>query len=751
MISNAERCKNEILKPKANAKIKSLAIEPNNKGIIIERKTQMVNNGTNRQASDNSIPENETSISAAALIPILNRFNLHQYPTLLFIDVRPSHLFQEERMNVTQLVNIEPLVLKRNANGLQIESNLKLTNERFYKLFSKRHLYDFVIILDQNSHQISSNLMLDNQHSISPLYILNQALTIYEYNKKLKHVPILLLGGLEAWKLKTLDAGILRGCDNLNKTILGNEELSRRHAISQARSKNIIRSLNDYIQSSQSSDKINKQSMQFTASENGVVNNNIQNYSIKYQSNAIDSVNTSVNTNGTKSIKLQRRKTIFDNPYYGFTPTRKELKEYKEEIYIKPTGNEDAIAIKDEKENNLSTIPALTPTKEQININPLPIPPKPKELKTKDVISPPLVSSLSYAMNIGTTGLKNLGNTCYMNSILQCLNGTIPLARYFLDGSFKKSINKVNPIGYKGELAIGFHELVRTLWTESGTYLSPTKFKFLIDKVSSVFKGYEQQDSQEFLAFLLDGLHEDLNLVLKKPIFKEDEDDIYDKLSEKEASDLAWERHLQRDSSIIVSLFQGQLKSKLQCKICGKTSTTFNVFMYLSLPIPKLNQVNLLDCLNTFVKEETLDGDNAWNCPKCKCARPATKILTISRLPDVLLIHLKRFSYEGPFRNKLDTLVDFPLKGLDLEPFIPKYAPKSNILSPKGIPLGNSYDLYAVSNHYGSLTGGHYTAYVRSGYGGKWHCYDDSRVTIINEKEVITKAGYNLFYVRTNR
>lgn len=86
--------------------------------------------------------------------------------------------------------------------------------------------------------------------------------------------------------------------------------------------------------------------------------------------------------------------------------------------------------------------------------------------------------------------------------------------------------------------------------------------------------------------------------------------------------------------------------------------------MSLSLPIPKGNgssSVSLYQCLDYFVREEVLEKDDAWNCPKCKTLRKASKTLTLSKLPDVLLIHLKRFSYDGPFKNKLELVVDSPM------------------------------------------------------------------------------------------
>lgn len=139
--------------------------------------------------------------------------------------------------------------------------------------------------------------------------------------------------------------------------------------------------------------------------------------------------------------------------------------------------------------------------------------------------------------------------------------------------------------------------------------------------------------------------------------------------------------------------------------------------MYLSLPIPSgrnIKEVTLAQCIDFFTQPETLDGEDAWNCSKCKVPRRATKALTISRLPPILLIHLKRFSFQGPFTDKIDTSVSFPVRGLDMSRHLPQ--PLSPHIKAKyehavghtlDEPTSQIYDLHAVSNHFGNLSSGH--------------------------------------------
>lgn len=200
-----------------------------------------------------------------------------------------------------------------------------------------------------------------------------------------------------------------------------------------------------------------------------------------------------------------------------------------------------------------------------------------------------------------TSGLGNLGNTCFMSSTLQCLAHTDPIRRYFVSGEYERDLNRDNPLGTGGELATQFASLISEMWGVSskrrnvlGTNQSrysnsavfPREFKHCLGRHAEQFLGYDQHDSQEFATYLLDALHEDTNRVTKKPYIEkpeqgEDEpDDV--------AANKAWGLHLQREDSKVLENFMGQVKSRLECceEECNRVSTTFDPFMYLSVPIP---------------------------------------------------------------------------------------------------------------------------------------------------------------------
>ncbi|XP_068455558.1 ubiquitin carboxyl-terminal hydrolase 8 [Clinocottus analis] len=330
------------------------------------------------------------------------------------------------------------------------------------------------------------------------------------------------------------------------------------------------------------------------------------------------------------------------------------------------------------------------------------------------------------------TGLRNLGNTCYMNSILQCLCNTPAMAEYFNNNYYMEDINRYNILGHKGEVAEEFGVIMKALWAGLYKCISPRDFKITIGKINEQFAGYEQQDSQELLLFLMDGLHEDLNKADNRKRYKEEENDHMD---DQTAADLAWSKHKLLNESIIVALFQGQFKSTVECLTCHRKSRTFETFMYLSLPLASTSKCSLQDCLRLFSKEEKLTDNNKVFCRHCKAHRDSTKKLEIWKVPPIVLVHLKRFSYEGRWKQKLQTAVDFPLDTLDLAQYV--IGPRQSL---------KRYCLYGVSNHYGGLDGGHYTAYCKNALKQRWYKFDDHEVNEISTSSVKSSAAYILFY-----
>ncbi|XP_043701545.1 ubiquitin carboxyl-terminal hydrolase 8-like isoform X3 [Telopea speciosissima] len=519
--------------------------------------------------------------------------------------------------------------------------------------------------------------------------------------------------------------------------------------------------------------------------------------------------------------------------------------------------------------------------------------------------------SIGESGSLGLTGLQNLGNTCFMNSAIQCLAHTPKLVDYFL-GDYSREINQDNPLGMDGELALAFGDLLRKLWAPGATPVAPRVFKSKLSHFAPQFSGFNQHDSQELLAFLLDGLHEDLNRVKFKPYIEAKD---ADGRPDGEVADEYWRNHRARNDSIIVDVCQiytnrilryledpsdslslirdddrlvayrlpkdldsfplvvfmhqrveeqyiygkatncmksfgiplvsrlcdvvngsdiRELFLKLlnpflirneggldavgdsennakdevtemedvtslgsggnpademgdgplsdtefqfyltdgKCKVKDSkiemnepvpiTRSSKWFFVLVSWPNDKIEfydtcllsslpevfkssfimrrppeSISLYACLEAFLKEEPLGPEDMWYCPGCKKHQQASKKLDLWRLPEILVIHLKRFSYSRFMKNKLETFVNFPIHDLDLSTYI----------AHNNSQLSKRYMLYAISNHYGGMGGGHYTAFVHHG-GNQWYDFDDSHVFPVSEDKIKTSAAYVLFYRR---
>ncbi|KAK2508712.1 hypothetical protein MC885_000464 [Smutsia gigantea] len=193
----------------------------------------------------------------------------------------------------------------------------------------------------------------------------------------------------------------------------------------------------------------------------------------------------------------------------------------------------------------------------------------------------------------GICGLTNLGNTCFMNSALQCLSNVPQLTEYFLKNCYLEELNFCNPLGMKGEIAEAYADLVKQAWSGCHRSIMPNVFKTKVGHFASQFLGYQQHDSQELLSFLLDGLHEDLNRIKKKEYVelrdaagRPDQAHHPPWHCQQEVAQEAWQNHKRRNDSVIVDTFHGLFKSTLVCPDCGNVSVTFDPFCYLSVPLP---------------------------------------------------------------------------------------------------------------------------------------------------------------------
>ncbi|XP_010559301.1 PREDICTED: ubiquitin carboxyl-terminal hydrolase 21-like [Tarenaya hassleriana] len=304
-------------------------------------------------------------------------------------------------------------------------------------------------------------------------------------------------------------------------------------------------------------------------------------------------------------------------------------------------------------------------------------------------------------------GLLNLGNTCFMNAVLQCFTHTVPLIESLYSWKYSRPCTCANEFCLMQVLQDHIEIALRS----SGDQISPVRFFDNLNQISSAFQRYYQEDAHEFLQSFLDKL----------------ERCCLDPLNR-------FRYVSSQGVNIVQDVFGGRLVSRLRCCNCNSFSDTFETSLCLSLGIDDVD--DLPSALESFTRVEKLE--NLLTCDSCKKKVSKEKQLALSKLPLVATFHLKRFKNDGFSTEKILKHVNIPLE-LDLWPYMS--GSEENEVS-------TTYHLYALVEHLGSsLTDGHYVSYVRSAH-ETWHKFDDSRVTRIEEGCVLSQDAYILFYAR---
>ncbi|KAF5441925.1 hypothetical protein F2P56_037125 [Juglans regia] len=306
-------------------------------------------------------------------------------------------------------------------------------------------------------------------------------------------------------------------------------------------------------------------------------------------------------------------------------------------------------------------------------------------------------------------GLANLGNTCFINAVLQCFTHTVPLVQAL------RSYDHTMPCvcGSEGFCALcSLRAHVERSLASSGGILTPLELVENLNYVSSCFRRYQQEDAHEFLQCFLDKL-------------------------ERCCLDLKGKDLSSQGNNLVEKVFGGRLVSKLRCCNCGHSSDTYEPLIDLSLEIEDVD--TLPSALESFTKVERIEDSGAkFMCENCKEEVLVEKQFMLEQAPSVAAFHLKRFKTDGPFVEKVDKHVEFPLE-LDLQPY--STGSQNNSVELK-------YNLYAIIVHIGfSSTSGHYFCFIRSSP-ETWYCLDDSKVTSVQEEFVLSQEAYILFYAR---
>ena len=331
-------------------------------------------------------------------------------------------------------------------------------------------------------------------------------------------------------------------------------------------------------------------------------------------------------------------------------------------------------------------------------------------------------------INAGNKGLANLGNTCYMNSALQCLSHLITF--HPNNEKFFEECKRSN----QESLLYEWFQFQRQMWSNDlSEVLNPItllrRFQQLCMEKDLYFSNFSQNDVDEFLTLFLDLLHQGVSREVAMNFSKKIDDEA-DKINLK--SNETWQRFYEKDYSYIVDNFYSQLLSITSCTDCEYYTTNHDPIQVISLEIP--NSASSLNCcLSEYMKKLRLDEDNLWQCDKCKNQVRPFKQTRLWKTSDILFILVKRYHKN----QKITKFLEYPMN-LDMKDYNINYSTKKN----------NRYSLQSMAIHDGSLGGGHYYAVCNNYLENKWYEYNDTRVNRITDEKSLNYSPYLLVYKR---
>ena len=331
-------------------------------------------------------------------------------------------------------------------------------------------------------------------------------------------------------------------------------------------------------------------------------------------------------------------------------------------------------------------------------------------------------------IHAGNKGLANLGNTCYMNSALQCLSHLI-----VFHPNNEKFFNECKRAD-KDSLLYEWFQFQRSMWSNKDKQIiNPInllrRFQKLCVEKDLYFSNFMQNDIDEFLTLFLDLLHQGVSRRVEMSFSTKVEDEA-DKINLK--SNQTWQRFYEKDYSYIVENFYSQLLGITSCTDCEYYTTNHDPIQVLSLEIPSEAQ-SLNCCLSEYMKKYRLDDKNTWQCDACKNHVRPFKQTRLWKTSDVLFVLLKRYN-----RNrKIDKYLEYPLT-LDLKDYNINYSKNKS----------NQYSLNGMAIHSGGLGGGHYYAVCKNYLDDHWYEYNDSHVSRVSGDKLMKYSPYLLVYRR---
>jgi len=365
---------------------------------------------------------------------------------------------------------------------------------------------------------------------------------------------------------------------------------------------------------------------------------------------------------------------------------------------------------------------------------------------------------MSQEEKIGVSKFKNImGITCYMNSILHILQEIPAFQDYILKQQF---VNNINKDKLDNSIVFELYKLFKVSSENNDAILTPKSFKHRIGEKYDMWNEYQQQDSQEFLTFLISNIEEEVGLKLKyipgannimfniSKMTKLEFNKIINNISAQKA----WFGYQLKEYSSLKKMFDGLIKTNKRCSYCNNIQCMFEPYITLGISIPLKgpndnNSYTLTDCLDSFTHEERLTHDNQSTCEFCGVKNRFYSQSKLWHSPDVLIIHIKRFTHDS---KKINNNVEYPINDLDIIKYFDENSPYKH---------QSKYNLCGINVHLSigsrsSIHGGHYISIIKNKINNNWYLYNDSNslVKVYDSESDIRNLqnsnAYILFYTK---
>lgn len=325
-------------------------------------------------------------------------------------------------------------------------------------------------------------------------------------------------------------------------------------------------------------------------------------------------------------------------------------------------------------------------------------------------------------------GFTNNGNTCYMNSALQCLSH-LPIF-HPTNETFRKNVNQYQ----KGSPVLReWIRILKQMWNGSqGEVIQTLPFlrEFIkhCRETDVYFESFQQNDSADFIRIFMDFIHHSV----KREVRFTKQGDPTNKVErlKSEAVD-SWESFFSKEYSFIIPYFYSQTLTMVNCPKCEYITTNFEPVMVITLTM-KENYTSIYDCLNEYTEKHTTDAQSQWTCDECSQKVNPYKKTIFWKVSPVLIFQIKQYRKQG----KLNHHIEFP-ETLNMKEYVVNQKNK-NV----------SYTLSGICIHSGSLNGGHYYAMCKDYTKNTWNIHNDSNVTPTKLTNVLQQTPYCLFYTR---